>query len=150
MLQDNEMTSPWSNHCWMLAASRKQLPSSRVGCGIYVLGLCQTCPRTGHTTTFKSKGWTLRDFTSFSFILQSMSVGQSEGLKYGNWWFVFVSCYVGPSWVDCMLNEGFTCILIMWFWSTVMSLYLTYGSPEASYNKRAETYFRRRSASLIK
>ena len=33
---------------------------------------------------------------------------------------------------------------------TVMSLPLTYGCPEASFNKRADTYFGRRSASLIK
>ena len=31
--------------------------------------------------------------------------------KYGNWCFVLVPCYVGPSWVDCMLSEGFACIL---------------------------------------
>ena len=23
VMQNNEMTSPWSNHCWMLVASRK-------------------------------------------------------------------------------------------------------------------------------
>ena len=42
------------------------------------------------------------------------------------------------------------CILAKWFWPTVMSLSLTYGSPEASCNKRADTYFGRRSASLMK
>ena len=26
--------------------------------------------------------------------------------KEGNWCFVLVPCYVGPSRVDCMLNEG--------------------------------------------
>ena len=30
-----------------------------------------------------------------------------------------------------MLNEGVACILAKWFWPTVMSLSLTYGSPEA-------------------
>ena len=35
-------------------------------------------------------------------------------------------------------------------WSTVMNLSLTYGSPEASCNKRHDTYFGRRSASLMK
>ena len=49
-----------------------------------------------------------------------------------------------------MLDEGFACILAKWFWPTVMGLSLTYGSPEASCNKRADTYFGRRSASLMK
>ena len=31
VIQNNEMTSPWSNHCWMLVAFRKRLPGSRVG-----------------------------------------------------------------------------------------------------------------------
>ena len=46
--------------------------------------------------------------------------------------------------------RGFACILAKWFWPTVMSLSLTYGSLEASCNKRADTYFRRRSDSLMK
>ena len=46
--------------------------------------------------------------------------------------------------------KGFACILAKWFWPTVMSLSLTYGSPEASCNKRADTYLGRRSASLTK
>ena len=37
--------------------------------------------------------------------------------------------------------RGFKCILAKWFWPTVISLSLTYGSPEASCNKRADTYF---------
>ena len=37
-------------------------------------------------------------------------------------------------------TRGFACILAKWFWPTVMSLSLTYGSPEASCNKRADTY----------
>ena len=32
-------------------------------------------------------------------------------------------------------TRGFACILAKWFWPTVMSLSLTYGSPEASCNK---------------
>ena len=44
-------------------------------------------------------------------------------------------------------TRGFACILAKWFWPTVMSLSLTYGSPEASCNKWADTYLRRRSAS---
>ena len=47
-------------------------------------------------------------------------------------------------------TRGFACILAKWFWPTVMSHSLTYGSPEALCNKRADTYFRRRSASLMK
>ena len=47
-------------------------------------------------------------------------------------------------------TRGFACILAKWFWPTVMSLSFTYGSPEASCNKRADTYFGRRSASLMK
>ena len=46
--------------------------------------------------------------------------------------------------------RGFTSILAKWFWPTVVSLSLTYGTLEASCNKRADTYFRRRSASLMK
>ena len=36
------------------------------------------------------------------------------------------------------LTRGFACILAKWFWPAVMSLSLTYGSPEASCNKRAD------------
>ena len=48
-----------------------------------------------------------------------------------------------------MLNEGVR-ILAKWFWPTVMSLSLTYLSPGASCNMRPDSYFGRRSASLIK
>ena len=47
-------------------------------------------------------------------------------------------------------TRWFACILAKWFWPTEISLSLTYGSPEASCNKRAETYLGRRSASLMK
>ena len=47
-------------------------------------------------------------------------------------------------------KQGFACILAKWFWPTVKGLSLTYGSPEASCNNRADTYFGRRSASLMK
>ena len=40
--------------------------------------------------------------------------------------------------------------LAKWFWPTIMSLSLTYGSREASCNNRADTYFGRRSAGLMK
>ena len=45
---------------------------------------------------------------------------------------------------------GFACILAKWFWPMEISLSFTYGSPEASCNKRADTYLGRRSASLMK
>ena len=47
-------------------------------------------------------------------------------------------------------TRGFACILAKWFWPTEISLSLIYGSPDASSNKRADTYFGRRSASLMK
>ena len=34
-------------------------------------------------------------------------------------------------------TRGFACILAEWFWPSVMSLFLTYGSPEASCNKQS-------------
>ena len=37
-------------------------------------------------------------------------------------------------------TSGFACILAKWFWPTEISLSFTYGSPEASCNKRADTY----------
>ena len=37
----------------------------------------------------------------------------------------------------------FACILAKWFWPTVMSLSLTYGSPEISCDKRADAYFKK-------
>ena len=46
--------------------------------------------------------------------------------------------------------RGFACILAKWFWPTEISLSLTYGSNEASCNKRADTYLGRRSTSLMK
>ena len=47
-------------------------------------------------------------------------------------------------------TRGFACILAKWFWPMEISLSFTYGSPEASCNKRADTYLGRRSASLMK
>ena len=47
-------------------------------------------------------------------------------------------------------TRGFPCILAKWFWPTETSLSLTYGSPEVSCNKRADTYLGRQSDSLIK
>ena len=37
-------------------------------------------------------------------------------------------------------TRGFACILAKWFWPTEVSLSFTYGSPEASCNKRVDTY----------
>ena len=51
--------------------------------------------------------------------------------------------------IVCSTRE-LACILAKWFWPIVMRLSLTYGSPEASCIKRADTYFGRRSASLMK
>ena len=39
-------------------------------------------------------------------------------------------------------TRRFACILTKYFWPTVMSLSLTYVSPKASCNKRADTYFK--------
>ena len=47
-------------------------------------------------------------------------------------------------------TRGFACNLTKWFWPTVTSLSLTYGSLEASCYKRPDTYFGRRSTSLMK
>ena len=73
------------------------------------------------------------------------------------WWFMNGNCVLYLSHAMLVLAElivcstrGFACILAKWFWPTVMSLSLTYGSPKASCNKRANTYFGRRSASLMK
>ena len=46
--------------------------------------------------------------------------------------------------------RGLSCILAKWFCPPVMSLSLTYGSPEAPCIKRADTYFGRQSAGLMK
>ena len=80
------------------------------------------------------------------------------GVSRSVWWFKCGNCrFVLVPHAMLVLAElivcstrGFACILAKWFWPTVMSLLLTYGSPEASSNKRADTYFGRRSASLIK
>ena len=51
--------------------------------------------------------------------------------------------------IVCSMRE-FACILAKWFSPTEISLSLTYGSPEASCNKWADTYSGRGSASLLK
>ena len=79
-----------------------------------------------------------------------MSVDQSGGLRMEiGVLYLSHAMLVLAELIVCS-TRGFACILAKWFWPTVMSLSLTYGSPEASYNKRADTYFGRRSASLKK
>ena len=56
----------------------------------------------------------------------------------------------GPAGLIVFSMRAFACILADWFWLTEMGLSLTHGSPEVLCNKRAETYFGRRSASLMK
>ena len=58
-------------------------------------------------------------------------------------------CVVLAELIVCS-TRPLACILVKWFWPTEISLSLTYGSPEASCNKRADTYLGRRSASLMK
>ena len=79
-----------------------------------------------------------------------MSVDQSGGLRME----IGILCLSHVMLVLAELivcsTKGFACILAKWFWPIVMSLSLTYGSPEASCNKRSDTYLGRRSASLMK
>ena len=60
--------------------------------------------------------------------------------------YLFHAMLVLAELIVCSKRE-LACILAKWFWLTVTSLSLTYGSPEASCNNRAYTYFGRRSAS---
>ena len=79
-----------------------------------------------------------------------MSVDQSGGLSMEiDVWYLSHAMLVLAELIVCSTTE-FACIPAEWFWPTVMSLSLTHGSPEASCNKRADTYFGRRSASLMK
>ena len=104
----------------------------------------------GQTTTFRINGWTLRDVTSLFRILWSVSVDQpgSLSMKIGVL-YVSHAMLVQAELILCS-TRGFACILAKWFWPTVMSLSLTYGSSEASCNKKTDTYFGRRGASLTK
>ena len=79
-----------------------------------------------------------------------MSVDQSGGLRMEiGVLYLSHPMLVLADLIVCSMR-GFACILAKWFWPTVMSLSLTYGSPDASYNKRADTYLGRLSASLMK
>ena len=79
-----------------------------------------------------------------------MSVDQSGGLRMDiGVLYLSHAMLVVAELIACS-TRGFECILGKWFWPTEISLSLTYGSPEASCYKRADTYFGRRSASLMK
>ena len=96
------------------------------------------------------KGWTFKDVTSFFCILLSVSVDQSGGLRMKiGVLYLFHAMLILAELIVCS-TRGFACILAKWCWPTVMSLSLTYGSPEASCNKQTDTYFGRQSANLMK
>ena len=79
-----------------------------------------------------------------------MSVDQSGGLRMEiGVLYLSHAMLVLAELIVCS-TRGFACILAKWFWPTKISLSFTYGSPEASCNKRADTYLGRRSASLMK
>ena len=79
-----------------------------------------------------------------------MSVDQSGGLRMEiGVLYLSHAMLVLAKLIVCS-TRGFACILAKWFWPTEISLSFTYGSPEASCNKRADTYLGRRSASLMK
>ena len=81
---------------------------------------------------------------------KSVSVDQSGGLRMEiGVLYLSHAMLVLAELIVCS-TRGFACILSKWFWPNVMSLSLTYGSPDASCNKRAHTYLGRRSASLMK
>ena len=79
-----------------------------------------------------------------------MLVDQSGGLSMDLVFFYLSHAMLVLAELIVCSTRGFACILGKWFWPTVTSLSLTYGSPEASCNNRADTYFGRRSASLMK
>ena len=79
-----------------------------------------------------------------------MSVDQSGGLTMEIGVFYLSHAMLVLAELIVCSTRGFACILARWCWPTVMTISLTYGSSEASCNKRADTYFGRRSASLIK
>ena len=79
-----------------------------------------------------------------------MSVDQSGGLRMEiGVLYLSHAMLVLAELIVCS-TRGIACILAKWFWPTVMSLSYTYRSREATCNKRADTYFGRRNASLMK
>ena len=79
-----------------------------------------------------------------------MLVNQSGGLSMDIGVFYLSHAILVLAELIVCSTRGFACILAKWFWPTVMSLSLTYGSPRASCNKQADAYLGRRSASLMK
>ena len=69
-----------------------------------------------------------------------MSVDQSGGLRMETGVLYLSHAMLVLAELILCSTRGFACILAEWFWPTVMGLFLTYGSPEASCNKRADTY----------
>ena len=64
-----------------------------------------------------------------------MSVDQSGGLRMEiGVLYLSRAMLVLAELIVCS-TRGFACILAKWFWPTVMSLSLTYGSDAASYRK---------------
>ena len=79
-----------------------------------------------------------------------MSVDQSGGLRMEIGVLYLSHAMLVLAELNVCSTRGFACILAKSVWPTVTSLSLTYGSLEASCNKRADRYFGRRSASLMK
>ena len=99
---------------------------------------------------FQGNGWTLAGVTSFSCILYLVSVDQSGGLRMEiGVLYLSHAMLVLAELIVCS-TRGSAYILAKWFWPMEISLSFTYGSPETSCNKRADTYVGRRSASLMK
>ena len=80
-----------------------------------------------------------------------MSVIQSDGLRMEIGVLYFSHDMLVLAVLIVCSTRGVVCILAKWFWPTVMSPSLTYGSLEAScLIKRADTYFGIQSANLMK
>ena len=72
-----------------------------------------------------------------------MSVDQSGGLRMEvGVSYLSHAMLVLAELIICSMRK-FACILAEWFWPTVMSFSVTYESPAASCNNRADTYFGR-------
>ena len=88
------MTSPWSNHCWILVASRKATKQ------VAVLALFPS-PRTVPNVSVYGPDhnqW-LNVERCYLIFLHLVVVGVSSSVwwfKNGNWCLVFVPCSVGP------------------------------------------------------
>ena len=60
-----------------------------------------------------------------------MSVDQSGGLRMEIGVLYLSHAMLVLAELIVCLTRGFVCILAKWFWPTEISLYFTYGSPEA-------------------